>query len=136
VAVVVDASVAVKWFAREVGYDEARALLAGSEPLLAPDFLVAELASALWVKVRRNEIIVALAEEAIDTVSREQGIRLYSSVPLVRRAFDLGRDLNHSPYDCLYLALAESLDQPVVTADRRFVVAAEARHPRVRFLGQ
>ena len=40
-AVIVDASVAVKWFTVEVLHDEARALLTGAEPLLAPDILAA-----------------------------------------------------------------------------------------------
>jgi predicted nucleic acid-binding protein len=134
--VIVDASVIVKWFVAEELRDEARQLVQLDEPLLAPDILVAELGNAMWAKARRNEVAYEDAIQAITVISSGRDLQFHASGPLILRAFELARELDHALYDCIYLALAESLDQPLVTADRRFVAAAEARYPRVRFLGQ
>lgn len=133
---IVDASVVVKWFVIEDLRAEARQLLEGTEPLLAPDVLLAEFANVMWVKTRSNEIDFARALEAIDSVTGERDLRLYPSAPVMRRAFELAHALVHPAYDCIYLALAESLDMPLVTADQRFALVAGREHPRVRLLGQ
>ena len=46
--VVIDASVALKWFVEEQGTEQAAALLAGQDLLIAPDLIVAEVANAGW----------------------------------------------------------------------------------------
>lgn len=48
---------------------------------------------------------------------------------LLAAAIALACDLGHPVYDCLYLALADSLDTAVVTADQKFAnkVADPAR---------
>ena len=51
---VVDASVALKWFVDEDGSDRAVALLDGDEPLIAPDLVVAEVCNAAWKSLRRR----------------------------------------------------------------------------------
>ena len=43
---VVDASVAFKWFAQEDGTDRALQLLERGEPIVAPDLIVAEVGNA------------------------------------------------------------------------------------------
>jgi predicted nucleic acid-binding protein len=96
---------------------------------------VAELANAMWVKVRRNELDTSRAFEALDIVRGQTRLQLRPFTPLIPRAFELAQELNHSPYDCVYLALAESLDMPLVTADQRFATVASREHPRVRLLG-
>jgi len=55
-AVVVDASVAIKWLLEESGTRPAVRLLAERRPLLAPDLMLIEAANALWKKVRRGEM--------------------------------------------------------------------------------
>jgi predicted nucleic acid-binding protein len=49
---VIDASVALKWFIDEDGSDRAAALLDGKELLIAPDLIVAEVCNAGWKAVR------------------------------------------------------------------------------------
>ena len=96
------------------------ALLAGDEPLVAPDLVVAEVTNAAWKLVRAGEI------------SGEHGARIAAAVPaafsalvgaarLSARAFALAHELDHPVYDCLYLALAEVEDVRMVTADRRLL---------------
>ena len=45
--VVIDASIAAKWYLIERGREPARALLLSGEPLLAPEFIVAEVMNVL-----------------------------------------------------------------------------------------
>ena len=54
--VVVDASVAVKWFIAEQWTEESRKLLAGRIDRHAPDLILAETTNVLWKKARRGEI--------------------------------------------------------------------------------
>lgn len=133
-AVIVDASVVVKWFSVENLHGEARELLTRPEPLFAPDILIVELANAMWVKVSREEIEAAEAVRAVTAVSGHGEPALRPSVPLASRAFELAQQLGHPVHDCVYLALARELDLVLLTADRRFAAAA-AGHTRVRLLG-
>ena len=41
--------------------------------------------------------------------------------PLLRRALAIAHALDLPLYDCIYLALAESVARPVITADRRLL---------------
>ena len=54
--VVVDASVAAKWFLPEIHSPAAERLLDPSIVLCAPDLIVPELGNIVWKKLRRNEI--------------------------------------------------------------------------------
>ncbi len=48
-------------------------------------------------------------------------IRRYPSTRLLERIFELRNNL--TPYDAAYVALAEALDAPLVTTDRRLATA-------------
>ena len=51
----IDASVAFKWFVPEAGDSQALALLDRNEELHAPDLIFAEVANAMWVRLRKIE---------------------------------------------------------------------------------
>lgn len=116
---VVDASVAVKWLVREEKTEAARALLRTPEPLIAPDWLMAEAASTFWKKVKRSELLAIHAERHLDDLPKFF-MELHPAADLVRTAFDWSIRLRHSPYDCIYLALALQEDARMVTADEEF----------------
>src|SRR2546425_12536168 len=67
-----------------------------------------------------REISSAEADRALDLVS-ESGIDLRPTTPLLTRAMDIARRLNHPVYDCVYLALAAREHASFVTADRRLL---------------
>ena len=54
-SLIVDASVAVKWFVEEPDSDRARQLEFADEDLIAPDLALAEVGNALWKKAVRRE---------------------------------------------------------------------------------
>jgi predicted nucleic acid-binding protein len=117
---VVDASVALKWFVSENGSEPAVRLLNSGRPIVAPDLVLAEVCNAAWKSWRRGEIDPAqLNQVSIDAAGAFQ--RLVPLDRLIRRAVAIAAELDHPVYDCLYLALAEAEDAPLITADRRLV---------------
>jgi predicted nucleic acid-binding protein len=117
-AVVVDASITIKWFIDEPGSDVARALWRDEPDLLAPDLLVPEVCNAAWRKVRLGETHPAQAQQIAQRL-RSGVLALRPTAPLAARALELALALDHPVYDCFYLALAEAEQVGLVTADRR-----------------
>ena len=115
---VVDASVAVKWFAPEELSTEARQLLAPEYELLAPDLLWAELGNVLWKKYRRRELDQRMAARLLHDFSRIP-IEFHAAERWSETALDLAMRYGVTVYDGLYLALAAGSGCRVITADRR-----------------
>jgi predicted nucleic acid-binding protein len=124
VTLVVDASVALKWVLNEEGTDRARGLLA-EDALAAPGLFWIECANVLWVKARRGQISADSARAAMAAIEATP-IRALPDAPLSRRALDIALQLNHSAYDCLYLAAALDQKGVLVTADDSFIIRATA----------
>ncbi len=116
---VVDATVAIKWYVPEVGSEEASAILEGGTTLLAPDLLVSELGNVLWKKVLRDELNPSEAVEIIQGFVNSCPVDLRSSRLLAPAALDVAVRLQHPVYDALYLSLAVAEDCPLVTVDDR-----------------
>lgn len=116
---VVDASVAIKWFAPEALSPQAERLLDGVDTLFAPDLLLLECANIIWKKVRLGELARPDGDAALAAL-RSGPIDLLDTRPLVEQALQLAHEIAHPVYDCVYLVAAEAVDAIVVTADRRF----------------
>lgn len=120
--VVVDASVAIKWYVDEVHTDEAEQLIGGRFELNAPELLVSEFGNILWKKCRNDELDESVALSAISSLQALHTI-LHSNASLLEPAFVGAHETGQSVYDWTYLALAMSLDCKLVTADRKFFIA-------------
>ena len=120
--IVVDASVALKWVFDES--ESATAIALRDEDLLAPSLWLAEAANAVWRRARLGDIT---AEEAVAYFSElaNAPVVLVAMEPHLERALSLAMEIRHPIYDCVYLALALRHETHVVTADRRFVAAAD-----------
>ena len=116
---VVDASVAVKWFVDEQHTGVARTLLTPRFQLCAPDFFLLEMDNVFCRRVRRKEYSRTEAEEARSTLRRSP-VSYHGLTAYLDRAFDIAAETSQTPYDCLYLSLAEAFGTCMVTADRRF----------------
>ena len=117
---VIDASVAVKWVVEEEGTTAALMLRRSGVRLIAPDLLAAECANVLWKKAHRGE----LSEEEAGFAARllqAADIELLPTRSLLEAATRTAVELDHSAYDCLYLALAVERDCRFVTTDERFL---------------
>lgn len=122
--VVIDASVAAKWFLEEPGSDQARRLAEQSR-LVAPDFLRVECANVLVTAVRMGRQTAEGARRALLSMS-DREIRFVPDGPHLQDAQALALSLGRSVYDCLYLAVARAEGASLVTADRRFFDAVSA----------
>lgn len=118
-ALVVDASVAVKWFLPEIHSEAAGRVLKPRPELLAPDLIWAEVGNTLWKKTRRDEITAEEASSILKDFLRFP-IQTYASKTLLDSAWSLAWRLGVSVYDGLYLALASGRGCSLVTADRKF----------------
>jgi predicted nucleic acid-binding protein len=135
--VVVDASVAVKWFLPEELSTEARRLLSTEHELLAPDLLWAELGNVLWKKQRRREIDPATTRELLRDFSRVP-LEFHPAARWADPALALAIRHGVTVYDGLYLALAAGSGCRLVTADRRLRETCDvgALHGLVEWLGE
>jgi predicted nucleic acid-binding protein len=117
--IVVDASVALCWFARETETAAANRLIRSQTDLIAPTLMFAELANGLWKKARRGEIAADIATAAMGEIRRFIP-RFVELADLAGPALALANEIDHSVYDCIYLALALRRAAPFVTLDRAF----------------
>ena len=118
--VVIDASVALKWFVEEDGSKAAETLLTRGDILIAPDLIMPEVCNATWKMVQRG---LMHHTQQIAALTRLPSIldELVPTAALAPRAAALSRQLDHPAYDCFYLALGEQRDGTLISADRRLV---------------
>jgi predicted nucleic acid-binding protein len=129
VALVVDASVALKWVLQEPDSDLADLLLRAEPDLLLPDFWLHEATNVLWVQVRRKLFSPEVAREALLALQAVARPTSTSGMNLHDVALDIGLALDHLPYDTMYLAFALAVGATaVVAADSAFVRRMQ-RHP-------
>ena len=117
-SLVVDASVAIKWFLPEVHSQAARRILKKPQNLLAPDLIWPEVGNTIWKKFHRNEIDADEAAEIIRDFIRLP-LEIHDSKLLLELAWTLARYSDGSVYDSLYVALSLLKKSPLVTADRK-----------------
>src|ERR1700752_4625821 len=110
--IVVDASAAL---AALLNNGQARQLI-GAERLHTPHLIDSEIASGLRRQVQRNRLSAADGWNALRTW-RRLGVTRYPVYSLFERVWEIRE--NFSAYDASYVALAETLDCALVTADTR-----------------
>jgi hypothetical protein len=116
-ALVVDASVAAKWFVEEEHAEEAFSVLSEENQLHAPDFLLLEFDSLVCKWIRRKA--VSLAEgSAVRGALRQYPIQYHPFPSYLDSAFAIANQTGQTVYDCLYVALAAVIKGRMVTADR------------------
>lgn len=117
---VLDASVGVKWFAERAEADRERALTlrsrhtAGQVRLSVPMSFPLEVANALRFSHRFPEADVATAVQAVEDLRLDVhpiGIDLLRKTVAIAFAYHL------TIYDAVYVALAEAVGFPLLTAD-------------------
>lgn len=118
--IVIDASAAVLGLLND---GEARAKLA-QEAVVAPYLADSQIVHAIRSHVLRGEVEERDAKRAIDVWGR-LGLQRVGVSGLLDRIWELRGNL--SAYDATYVAVAETLEAPLVTADGRL---ARAPGPR------
>ncbi len=137
--VVLDASVALKWYlADEEGSTEALDLLrrhvSDEVEIIAPALLQYEVINGLMVARKRGRIREDVIISAIEGFMRV-GLRFVALSGHYSRVVHFCKAYNRSAYDASYLALAEAEQIPFITADERLYKAVTKDLDWVEWLG-
>lgn len=119
-ALVIDASVAARWFVEGEHAEAALAVLDAEAELIAPDLLVAELGNTLLKYVASGGLEAARAAPVL-SAARTAMTRLVAMAELHDEALALALEIGHPIYDCYYLALARREKALFVTADLKLL---------------
>jgi len=115
---VIDASIAVKWFIPESHSINALRLLDAGYELLAPDLIFAEFGNVLWKKWLRNELDPEVISPLLADLCRMR-LRIAPTAALADKAVAIAVTYRRSFYDSIYLALAVTAQGRMVTADEK-----------------
>jgi predicted nucleic acid-binding protein len=125
---VVDTSVALKFYLPEEGHEEAVGLLeaaeAGATELLAPGTILPEGYNAIAQQRRRGWLDEDDASGAWEKLLAAP-VYTYAVEDLIERAAEIANETGAIIYDTLFLALAEDAHTVIVTADGRLLRALE-----------
>jgi predicted nucleic acid-binding protein len=119
--IVVDASVAVKWFVPETGEAAAAKLLGGKQHLVAPALIRIEVTGAIIRRYREGHLSEKKAREgtqAWEVMLERRAVHLVNDAELYDDAVQMAFLARHTLADCLYLVAAKRLDAAVITADK------------------
>jgi len=124
--VVIDASVAAKWFNNEEYSGEAAALkqayVDGIVELAAPIHLVYEVGNSIW---KNRQLGIKDASRAVSLLL-ELGLNLVEpSADDLRRVMEIARERNITFYDALYIQAAEKYGVKLITADSEQIKKSE-----------
>jgi predicted nucleic acid-binding protein len=115
--IVLDASAVVEYLTEPASIGEwVRGIVEDQDELAAPHLIDVETLSAIRKKLLRKELTRSAAEAAVADFS-DLSVTRYAITDFLLRLWELRRTL--TPYDACYVALAEGLDVPLVTTDRR-----------------
>ncbi|MDX2265974.1 MAG: type II toxin-antitoxin system VapC family toxin [Hyphomicrobiales bacterium] len=122
---IVDASVAVRWFVpidENVDIGKWKDI---SASYIAPDLILAESANAFLKYVKAGIMKADQMRSAVNALQTQlEDIKPITD--LTEAAAEIALALKHPVYDCFYLALAQRENAPLVTADKRLAAAATA----------
>lgn len=137
--VVIDASVAAKWYLSDEPYlgqsERLRQMIEEDElSLVVTRFWIYELAGIFSKAAERGRLSDSLAQlslQAAASLPREE-----VELPDPLDALNAARRFNRSVYDCFYLAIAEERGCLFWTDDRKLAHALGPNYPFVRWIGQ
>lgn len=95
-----------------------------AETVVGPDLLRIEVSSVLRRHANHGRLTPQQADAAIADLLAFP-LTVYPTGPLLRRVWELRQDV--TAYDACYVALAEAVGYPLVTADRRLASAPGIR---------
>jgi predicted nucleic acid-binding protein len=136
---VVDASVGIKLFVVEPLSDRVDSLfghLADDPPsrLYVPDLFFIECANILWKYVNQFSYAAEAARQNVADLGALALAAVSTSI-LAEQALGVALEYGVTAHDSAYVALAERLSLPLVTADEKLVKRFENSPIDIRFLG-
>ncbi len=134
---VADSCVVAKWLLIEHDTDEANRffvdVMSRGGRIVVLDLALIEVAQAIWKRVHRGLLTPEEGDRLTDALL-VLPVAIEPSGPRLRRAAEIARTYGRSVYDALFVALAEELGLPGVTADEPLHRAIAADFPGVILL--
>lgn len=115
---VIDASVAIKWFLPEPYSINAIRLLDAGHELAAPDLIFPECGNVLWKKWLRQELEPDVIPVLLGDLCR-MNVRIVPTFSLTDEASRIAVTWRRSFYDSIYIALAAACNGRMITADEK-----------------
>jgi predicted nucleic acid-binding protein len=137
-SLVVDASVAIKWFnptealARRANLIRAD-YAEGRVALVVPAFWDYEMVSGINKAVARGDLTAEEGREAVRLIVAVEAQRV--PLPSPSESYELAQRYQRSIYDSWYVALAQQIGSELWTADRKLYRAVYEQLPFVHWLG-
>lgn len=136
-SLVVDASVAIKWFNPAEALAESANLIRedyaeGRIALVVPVFWDYEMVSGIHKAVARGDLTPDEGREAVRLIVAVQAQRV--PLPSPDESYELAQRYQRSIYDSWYVALAHQIGGELWTADRKLYNAVHETLPFVRWL--
>jgi predicted nucleic acid-binding protein len=120
---VLDASVAIKWYVPEVHTAEAGRFMSPGYAMHVPSFFAAECGNTIWKKVAQRHELTPQEGQAVLEELLSYPRQVHEAEVLTPLALALALEVGNAKlavYDFIYLALALELDCRLVTADGVF----------------
>lgn len=118
--VVADSSVVAKWVIPEPDSAQAHRLysevVASGGRLIVLDIALVEVANALWKRQHRGLAMSSETDRLLDDLLT-LSVHVEPALTRLRRAVQIAQTFDLAVYDALFIALAEELGLPGVTAD-------------------
>jgi predicted nucleic acid-binding protein len=124
---IIDASVAIKWFIPEQDSASAIRLFDAKSPMLAPDLIRPEIGNVVWKLVCRQLLKTEQAYQILNDFL-SMPIEIHDSQELIVSALEIAVETERTVYDSLYLALAAKTGGVMITADARLANAINNTH--------
>jgi predicted nucleic acid-binding protein len=135
--VVVDSCVVTKWLLPEADSQQAQRLFTDvvgrDEGLLVLDLMFVEVANVIWKKRRQDAITLADANQFVSKLLA-LSVQIHRANALLPSAFEIAAKYDRSVYDALFVALAQELQLPGVTADEKLWQAVKNDFPNIHLL--
>jgi predicted nucleic acid-binding protein len=129
--IVLDASAVIEWLSgSSTGLKISQRISRPHESLHAPHLLDVEVTQVLRRFVREKAITEDRAQEFLDDLA-DLPLHRYPHDFLLARVWDLRANL--TAYDAVYVALAELLDAPLLSCDRK-IASASGHHADVELM--
>lgn len=120
-AIVIDASAAASWLLPDETPGACQEVLQTAE-LHAPVLFWAEMRNILVVSERRKQLTANMVSEAVSVLD---ALKVnFDRSPDGARVLQLAREHGLTVYDALYVELAQRLQMPFLTLDRKLAAAA------------
>lgn len=114
---VIDSSSLVKFFSREEGWDRVEEVIL--EGVMSLDLSIKEVVNALWKKVLNEEMKAQDAEEIIKDLIKPEVIKILNQNDYMLGTFKIAVENKITIYDALFIELAKSTNNDLVTSDSK-----------------